>query len=135
MNTIGNKIKQLRKHRGMYQKDLADILQVDQTTISNWENDKRLPDLHTIRAISEIFKVSINDLVRARDESAKLFPEAQENLINKVFEGENKKQPLTAANIRENYEIIIDGREATDEELEKALEHIRLLRLLKEQKN
>lgn len=39
MKTIGNKIKELRRSKGMSQKDIADKLGVTSQAVSKWENE------------------------------------------------------------------------------------------------
>ncbi len=45
MKTIGNKIKELRRSKGMSQKDIADKLGVTSQAVSKWENDGSLPEM------------------------------------------------------------------------------------------
>lgn len=51
-------IKELRKERGMTQKELAEKMQVSFQTVSKWENGVNLPDITHIPRLAEIFKVS-----------------------------------------------------------------------------
>lgn len=51
-------IKELRKERGMTQKELSEKMQVSFQTISKWENGVNLPDITHIPRLAEIFGVS-----------------------------------------------------------------------------
>lgn len=51
-------IKELRKERGMTQKELAEKMQVSFQTVSKWENGVNLPDITHIPRLAEIFEVS-----------------------------------------------------------------------------
>ena len=51
-----NRIKNIRKFKKMSQAELAQILNVDQTAISNWENEKNNIDIEIAKIISEKFK-------------------------------------------------------------------------------
>jgi transcriptional regulator with XRE-family HTH domain len=61
---LGNRIKELRKAQNINQDDLAEKLFVSRQTISNWENDKSYPDIQSVLLLSEIFSVSIDNLLK-----------------------------------------------------------------------
>lgn len=63
-----NKIKQLRLDNNLLQSDLADILNVGQGTISNWENGKTEPDQESLKLIAQHFNVSLDYLLGFSDE-------------------------------------------------------------------
>ena len=53
-----NNIKELRKTLHYTQKELANLLGMEQTAISKWEVGKALPDSKTLLILSDIFNVS-----------------------------------------------------------------------------
>ena len=57
---VGKRIRALRKERGLTQKELGDELNLDKTTISHYENGRRMPDLEFIKKVTNYFKVDIN---------------------------------------------------------------------------
>lgn len=61
--TYGEKLIQLRKNADMTQADLGVRLGVTPQAVSKWEHDVAEPDLSTLRKISEIFKISIDDFL------------------------------------------------------------------------
>ena len=61
---LGNRIKELRKAQSINQDDLAEKLFVSRQTISNWENDKSYPDIQSVLLLSEIFNVSVDQLLK-----------------------------------------------------------------------
>ncbi len=61
---LGSRIKKLRMENGMSQEALADRAYVSRQTISNWENDKSYPDIESILLLSEIFHISMDDMIR-----------------------------------------------------------------------
>ncbi|MFS0727068.1 helix-turn-helix domain-containing protein [Paenibacillus sp. 1P07SE] len=63
---IGERIRELRKARGMTQKDLALILNSAKSTISQYENNINEPDLETVMKIADCFGVSVDDLLGRR---------------------------------------------------------------------
>ncbi|MDU6855067.1 MAG: helix-turn-helix transcriptional regulator [Clostridiales bacterium] len=54
---IGTNIKNLRKQKGIKQKDLAAMLNMPVSTLANYENNKREPNLDTIRDICHALHV------------------------------------------------------------------------------
>lgn len=60
---FGKQIKQMRLERKLTQEQLANHLGVSRQAVSNWENNKNLPDLELIIAISKLFSVSLDDLI------------------------------------------------------------------------
>ena len=60
---IGRNIYELRKKRGWSQSDLARKLDKKTSTISSYETDSKTPSVDTIIAMSELFGVSIDELI------------------------------------------------------------------------
>lgn len=60
--SMGRKIKELRRKRGLSQKELANHLGVSFQTISKWENDVAMPDVSLIPVIAYFFDVSTDEL-------------------------------------------------------------------------
>ena len=64
---FSEKLKQLRKSNNLTQDDLADKIYVTRTAISKWETDKALPAVDSLKLLSELFHVSIDDLISDND--------------------------------------------------------------------
>ena len=62
--TLPEKIITLRKERGWSQEDLADKLDVSRQSVSKWEMGQSVPAIDSIIAISELFKVSCDTLLK-----------------------------------------------------------------------
>lgn len=60
---FGDILAELRKDKGILQKDLAFVLNVSVSTISNYETNAHFPDIHTLLKLSDYFKVSIDYLL------------------------------------------------------------------------
>jgi len=60
---IGKQLRLLRKSHGMTQEQLAGILNMAKSTISQYENNVNEPDLHTVVRIADLFAVSLDELV------------------------------------------------------------------------
>lgn len=65
---FGLRLKQLREQKNMLQKDLAEILNNTQQTISLYESGKREPDYETLKNIASYFNVSIDYLLGHTDD-------------------------------------------------------------------
>lgn len=60
--SIGSKIRQLRKERGMTQERLAELVGISFQAISKWENNLALPDITLIPQLAAIFGVTTDEL-------------------------------------------------------------------------
>lgn len=69
--TFGEKLKQLRKDNNLTQEDLAEKLYVTRTAISKWETGKGFPAIDSLKSISVLFQVSIDDLISEGDVETK----------------------------------------------------------------
>ena len=68
---LGNKIKYYRNEKELSQEELAERVYVSRQTISNWENNKSYPDINSIVLLSEIFEISIDNLIKGDVEQMK----------------------------------------------------------------
>lgn len=59
MPNFQEKIKGLRIERGLTQKQLADLLNVSQNAVYNWENGKREPSMDMQKKIAKIFDIAL----------------------------------------------------------------------------
>ena len=62
--TLGMKLQLLRKQNGLSQEQLADRLNVSRQAISKWELDAALPDTANVIALSRLFRVSTDYLLK-----------------------------------------------------------------------
>ncbi len=63
MASFGNILEELRKDGKMTQKELADVIYVTTGTISNYENDRYLPDIEKLIMLADYFHVTIDYLL------------------------------------------------------------------------
>ena len=61
---IADKIKDARTKKEFTQEQVAESLSVSRQTISNWENGKSLPDIISIIKMSELYDISLDELVK-----------------------------------------------------------------------
>ena len=60
---LGTKITELRKQNNLTQDQLGKELNISAQAVSKWERNLSEPDLYAIKAMSNIFHVSIDTLI------------------------------------------------------------------------
>ena len=60
---IAENIKHFREEKKISQSELAEKLNVTRQAISNWECGKTEPDIETLHKISDIFEITIEELI------------------------------------------------------------------------
>lgn len=63
MNNLGNKIKEIRKTKGMSQEDLADLAKVNLRTVQRIENNESEPHGKTLRMICDSLGVNLEEIM------------------------------------------------------------------------
>ena len=93
---FNNRLYQLRKQKGLSQEELANRLNVSRQTVSKWEVGDSTPDMEKLIAMSDLFDVSLDMLVKGKEEDPKPPPTAKSEftaVINeKVLTDKNKKK-------------------------------------------
>lgn len=62
-NKVGRLLLNLRKERGMTQKQIADMMNISDKTISKWERGLGCPDVSLLGELSKIFEVNIEKIL------------------------------------------------------------------------
>ena len=58
------KLKEARQNSGMTQEDVANKIMVSRVTVSHWENGKSLPDIVSLISLSDLYSISLDELVK-----------------------------------------------------------------------
>ena len=66
---LGERICRLRNERNMSQGDLADALGVSRQSISKWETNGSVPDLDKLVKLSELFDISLDELIAGKEKA------------------------------------------------------------------
>lgn len=82
MVNISYIIKKNRLRKELTQQQLADILNVSRSTVSSWELGRNVPDLDTIIALSDLFELSLDKLLR------------EDRTMTKVISNDSKKKTI-----------------------------------------
>ncbi len=61
---ICERLKEARKNRGMSQEEVAERVLVSRVTVSSWENGKTLPDIASLISLSDLYNISLDELVK-----------------------------------------------------------------------
>lgn len=96
LNKIGRFIFNLRKEKGLSQNGLADLIPVTRQAVSTWELGKSLPDSQTLKILSEIFDVTIDEILageRSAPEEGKS-DKKRDITLNLVDEYNSKKRTI-----------------------------------------
>ena len=73
---IGSFLGELRKQKGLKQKEVAEVIQVSDKAVSRWETGRGIPDVDSLQRLSDFYEVSINEILAGR--------RIQENEVEKV---------------------------------------------------
>ncbi len=92
---FNNKLYELRKQKGFSQEELANRLNVSRQTVSKWEVGESTPDMEKLVAISELFDISLDELVL--DKAVKK-DEASEQKVKSDLYSDIKEHVLTENN-------------------------------------
>lgn len=84
----GQLITELRKEKGLTQKQLADSLNVTDKAVSKWERGLSFPDISMLEPISELLGVSIMEILAGERQSGEetMSREEAKDLINASVE-------------------------------------------------
>ena len=80
---LNEKLQELRKQKGLTQEELAEALYVSRTAISKWESGRGYPNLDSLKSISRLFSVSIDELL-SNNELLELAETEKRSNIDKV---------------------------------------------------
>ena len=83
--SLGERLYELRKKKGLSQEEVAEKLNVTRQSVSKWETDESKPDFDKIVPICELYEISTNELLSGTQEEKE---EKEVEVINK----DNKKK-------------------------------------------
>lgn len=101
---FNNRLYNLRKQKGFSQEELASKLNVSRQTISKWEIGDSTPDMEKLITISELFEISLDELVLGKVQTASTIsptdtPPVLNVLEEKVLTSDNKNMVKKALKI------------------------------------
>ena len=91
---IGKFIYELRTEKGLSQYQLADMIPISRQAVSKWERGQAIPDSPVLLKLSEIFNVSINELLIGERESKNSVKQLENVALNIVDENIKKSRVI-----------------------------------------
>lgn len=113
---IGQKINKLRLEKKLSMRELGEKLGVSHAHISKLEKGINGPSVDLLEKIAQFFDIDIS------------------YFFSKVEEGEEimYERDLSLESLKDKYNLEIDGKSATEEEIEEMIKHIKLYRIMKQ---
>lgn len=105
--TLGNKIAELRKAKGMTQEALANALGVSNQAVSKWEANQSCPDIQLLPQIADIFEISLDNLFGREVQG-----EQQDDIVIKIDNVNVEDMPgnvvITKEVVKKEFEALYD---------------------------
>lgn len=90
---IGKFILEMRKQKGLTQKELAEKIGISDKTISKWECGNSMPDISYLESLCNSLDISVNELLSGQRLSGESYSEkAEENIMALMKENESNKK-------------------------------------------
>lgn len=117
---FAHRLKYLRKKRNLTLKELGAKFGLAESTISGYENRTRKPDIETVEKLADFFDVTV-DFLLGRSDSPN-FSKDENAFLDDLS--------LSLEDLRDKYNLTVDGKPASDEELIGAIAWIKANRSL-----
>ena len=138
MKTLGNKITENRKRKGLTQEELATQLNVSAQAVSKWENDLSIPDLPILIALADLFNLSLDDLIREQKQEVQVVEEDVRKPIEKMImsvvmnssEGDKVRVNLPMSIVKVGLEMGMNMTEINGNDTLKNVDFEQILRLV-----
>lgn len=95
--TLGEKLKKLREERGLYQRDIAELVGVGVSTISGYEKDLKRPKPKNLKKLADFYGVTADYLLGNENTISELEEDFADGVMalrraNKELSPEQKKR-------------------------------------------
>ncbi len=87
---IGRFIAAVRKEQNLTQRELAELLEISDKTVSKWECGNGLPEVGTMLPLCQALGISVNELLTGERLESEYQEKAEENLVSLVQERESE---------------------------------------------
>jgi transcriptional regulator with XRE-family HTH domain len=84
--TIGQKIRELRLSKDLKQSELGEALSVASSTISNWENGRRLPSINELKRVAAVFNTTLNAFYSDLEQEETVSPSKEKQVFNQTID-------------------------------------------------
>lgn len=95
-----NKLRELRKEKGVYQKEIADLLNKSITCICDWERGRTEPDIEDLKILANYFGCTVDYIIGNENEQGIVYvmgnklSKSEEKLIDKLRQLEPIKKEI-----------------------------------------
>lgn len=94
-NKIGKFIAESRKAKNLTQEQLAEILGLNNRTISRWENGKTMPDISIFKPLCKTLDISVEELINGEKTNKKDITKSYEKaIISTINSNETTKKKM-----------------------------------------
>lgn len=83
---IGKFLKELRKENNMTQEQLGERIGVTNKTVSRWETGNYMPPIESLKLLSDIYQININEILSGERLDEEQFKKAAEDNIASTLE-------------------------------------------------
>lgn len=85
MESFGTRLANVRKQHNLTQNDIADRLHISAQAVSKWENDLTSPDIDTLIKLSEIYDMSMDELIGKEKTEPVYLPKEERKSIESLM--------------------------------------------------
>lgn len=137
--TIGRRIAELRRNKGLTQDDIAEHLGVSSQAVSKWENDISYPDIALLAPLASLLDVSVDTLLAGEKEAVMrvLPPEERRNTDEMLLkirvlsgDGDKVRVNLPIALVKVGLEIGLQMPQVTGNEALAGLDFEKLILMI-----
>lgn len=118
MSSFGNRLKTLRENHNLSQKEFANILNIANSTLSQYESDKRVPSDEVKLQIAKYFNVTIDYLLGNETKNK------EQNSQDKDEKDIAKSMKKLKEQLKEQQGLMFDGEPLDDTTIELLLEEL-----------
>ena len=115
-NNLPNNLYELRRKSGLSQEDFAEKLSVSRQAVSKWERGEAYPDTENLIAISDMFGVTIDELLKSENISSAISDNGEDITV------EEKDTPHLDAddkyfqiNVKDKVKVNLNGKITVDD--------------------
>ncbi|TCW53963.1 transcriptional regulator with XRE-family HTH domain [Bacillus thuringiensis] len=88
--SLGQQLKRLRESKGFSQEDVAKKIGVTRQAVYKWEHDKSCPDIDNLILLSEMYNVTLDELIKGNQSFKEKIHIDEEDEEDEDFEKENE---------------------------------------------
>ena len=108
--TLGENLQALRKAHGLSQEEVAGRLFVSRQSVSKWENDQAEPGVENLKALAELYGVTLDRLTGREEQPEQIPAGTVEDPWDDEEAGQRRNQYVEEERLRNWYTGLVIGR-------------------------